>query len=69
MHFASRDNLGGAPEAGNVVIGIRKCIAPCFASIFNKSTCPLAFAEAFAQAGRTPDLKLVIPAQAGDLRA
>jgi antitoxin MazE len=24
MHFASRDNLGGAPEAGNVVIGIEE---------------------------------------------
>jgi hypothetical protein len=24
MHFANRDNLGGALEAGNVVIGIRK---------------------------------------------
>ena len=24
MHFANRDNLGGAPEAGNVVIGIEE---------------------------------------------
>jgi bifunctional DNA-binding transcriptional regulator/antitoxin component of YhaV-PrlF toxin-antitoxin module len=24
MHFASRDNLGGPPEAGNVVIGIEE---------------------------------------------
>ena len=26
MHFANRDNLGGAPETGNVIIAIRKCI-------------------------------------------
>jgi len=37
MHLANRDYLGGAPEAGNVVIGMRKCIAPCFAGIFNRS--------------------------------
>jgi antitoxin MazE len=24
MHFASRDNLGGVPEAGNVAIGIEE---------------------------------------------
>jgi dihydroxyacid dehydratase/phosphogluconate dehydratase len=24
MHFASRDNLRGAPEAGNVVIGVEE---------------------------------------------
>jgi hypothetical protein len=74
MHFVNRDNLGSAQEAGNVVIGIIKCIAPCFAGIFNRSTCPLAFAVlpaaqlwqagALAQAGRTPALRLVIPAQA-----
>jgi hypothetical protein len=39
MHFANRDDLGGAPEAGNVVSGIRKCIAPCSTGIFNRSIC------------------------------
>src|SRR4030042_165382 len=54
MHFASRDNLGGAPEAGHVVITTIKTRSPSAplkvrgaGGVANvvRGSCPLAFAD------------------------
>jgi len=48
MHFANRDNLGGAPEAGNVVLTITESCRPWFS---------LPWREGVRGRGNSPSLK------------